>query len=87
MNAEEIMQKAQEIVAGHSDDRDTGRERSMTKIVEVFNTLTGKDLTEHEGNLFMVCLKLVRAVKDPSNADNYIDMAGYASMAGETQTR
>ena len=84
MNAKEIMEKAIAIVDGHAADRDIGKERSMKKIVEVFNKLTGHELTEREGDIFMVCLKLVRMQVKTNDMDSYVDALGYISMASET---
>lgn len=80
--AEETIDRALSILNGNSD-RDEGRERLMKKIVEVYNKLTGNNMTETEGYLFMTTLKLVRMVKNPSNLDNYIDAIGYIAMGSE----
>ncbi len=81
---EDVIEKAKNIVEGHASDRNLGRERSMKKIVQVFNELTGKDLTEHDGDIFMVCLKLVRMQLDKFGEDHYIDAIGYLKMASES---
>jgi hypothetical protein len=39
-------------------------------------------LDELDVAMFMVCLKLVRAGRNPSHYDNFIDIAGYATIAG-----
>lgn len=82
---ESIIEKAKEIVDGHASDRDLGKERSMKRIVDVFNKLTGKDLTEHDGDIFMVCLKLVRMQLDKVGEDHYVDAVGYLQMAFEAK--
>jgi hypothetical protein len=68
------------------DSPDTG-ERSMHDIVTMFNTLTGKDLTEKEGWMFMCCLKLVRLAKTHgiSSTDSIVDLVGYASLISEAE--
>lgn len=64
--------------------RDGEPERSMSRIVEAFNTATGHVLSEGDGWLFMVVLKVVRAARGAApGLDTFRDMAGYAALAGE----
>jgi hypothetical protein len=79
-----LFAEARQILEGHISDRDIGKERSMKKIVEVFNTLTGQNLTEHDGDIFMVCLKLVRMQRAFKVRDNYVDALNYIAMAYES---
>ena len=58
-------------------------ERSMAKTVELFNVLKGTELTEEDGWKFMQLLKLVRSEQGVFRADNFVDGAAYASLAGE----
>jgi hypothetical protein len=60
-----------------------GGERSMGKTVDMFNALTGLGLTEEQGWLFMVCLKMVRSQQGESRSDNYVDGSAYFALAGE----
>ena len=62
-------------------------ERSMEKTVMAFNALTGQDLSETEGWLFMMTLKMARSTQGRFKADNYEDLAAYASLAGESAAR
>jgi hypothetical protein len=59
-------------------------ERSIGKTVTMFNTLTGAGLTDEQGWLFMVCLKMVRAQQGRYRADSYEDGAAYFALAGES---
>lgn len=67
-------------------DQDSG-ERSMKKTVEMFNTLTGSDLSEEQGWKFMVCLKLVRSEYGNFQLDDYEDMAAYCGLAAEPASK
>jgi hypothetical protein len=85
MKAEEILAKA----AGHLADRaktydKPEGERSMRKTVDMFNVLTGGELTEEEGWMFMVLLKMVRSQQGEHKDDNYEDGAAYFALAGES---
>ena len=83
--AHDILQTA----AQHMEERaatydQQGGERSISKTVEMFNTLTEHGLTEEQGWLFMVCLKMVRAQQGRYRADSYEDGAAYFALAGES---
>jgi hypothetical protein len=85
MKAEDILTKA----AGHLADRaktydKPEGERSMRKTIDMFNVLTGGELTEEEGWLFMVILKMVRSQQGEHKYDNYEDGAAYFALAGES---
>lgn len=67
-------------------DSDQG-ERSMARTVEVFNTLTGKALSEEQGWLFMVCLKLARGSQGAFHLDDYVDSAAYCALQGEAAAK
>lgn len=58
-------------------------ERSMGKTVAAFNAIHGTSLTEVQGWQFMELLKMVRATQGAPRADNYVDGASYAALAGE----
>lgn len=58
-------------------------ERSMAACVRIYNAVTGQQMTERQGWMFMVALKLARSMKGAPKADTYIDMAAYAALLGE----
>lgn len=60
-----------------------GGERSMAQTIALFEVLTGKKLTELEGWRFLICLKLARSTTGKPKRDSYVDLAGYAALAGE----
>ena len=63
-------------------DRPSG-ERSMARAVASFNALYNHTLTEEQGWQFMSILKKARAVGGRVHADDYVDDAAYAALAGE----
>lgn len=75
--------------AAHMEDRaatydSPGGERSMSKAVDMLNTLTGgPSLTVEQGWLFMAILKMVRSQQGDFKLDNYEDLAAYAALAAE----
>lgn len=73
---------------GHMKDRSAtydkpAGERSMGATVDAFRAITGHDLTEEQGWLFMGLLKMVRSQQGEFRADNYEDLAAYAGLQGE----
>ena len=66
-------------------DAESG-ERSMARTVAIFNAMTGQNLTELEGWRFMISLKLARGMQGQAHLDDYVDLAGYAALAGECAT-
>lgn len=67
---------------GNDNGYDKGQERSAAKIAAVFNTLTGKDLSEADVWTLLIVLKLVRNDRK-YKVDNIVDLAGYVSLLGE----
>jgi len=80
--ANEILKQAEAMLTDRANDRDVEEERSMSKIVKVFNEIYGKDLTTEQGWQFMTILKMVRSSVG-QKADDYIDGACYFALAGE----
>lgn len=63
-------------------DKPTG-ERSMQSTVEAFKAVTGIEMTEELGWIFMVLLKAVRSQQGQVKADSYEDASAYCALAGE----
>ena len=83
--AASILQDAIDAMSERGNSYDTdgkGVERSMDKVVAMFNTLTRHTLTTEQGWDFMILLKLVRASQGYKH-DNYIDGSAYFGLAGE----
>lgn len=69
------------------DSTGNNSERVMDRIVDMFNAATGHELTEAQGNIFMVCLKVVRSETSTyHDDDHYIDGINYFAMAGESSS-
>lgn len=83
MKADEILSQGVDTIAQRGKAYDSGEERSMGKVVSMFATLTGHHLTEVQAFQFMEVLKMVRSSQGEYNADNFLDGACYAALAGE----
>lgn len=90
MKRDEILQQASVLLntdrqADYGDAYDTHR-----TIAEMWTALLYHDdvdvkMDAHLAALFMVCVKLARAVKT-RKPDSYLDMVAYAALAGEFAT-
>lgn len=86
--APEILQAAIAEMADRAATYDKPEgERSMAATVEAFKAVTGHDLTETQGWLFMALLKAVRSQQGAYRADSYVDGAAYFGLAGEAAAR
>ena len=83
MNANDFLEMAIEAIGQRAEERDIERERSAARAADIFSTLAGKEMSEKEAWQFMCCLKLVRSATGKFKADDYVDLAGYAALAGE----
>lgn len=81
-----LLKLAANTIVARGAKRDSGSERSMERIVKVFSALTDHEITEEEGWLFMVVLKLCRE-RTGSDMDNWVDGAAYMALAAEAVAR
>lgn len=82
-----ILREAEALVEGDRAETHGPKERNHQNIADHWNAyLTGRlnrFLTAHDVALMMVELKIARTKEGVTNRDNYVDMAGYAGLAGE----
>lgn len=87
VSAPGLLTKAKDLLdeRGKTYDPKGKAERSMKKIVQAFNTITGQDLTEVQGWEFMAVLKQVRFFQNESkpHADSLEDLISYSALLGE----
>ncbi len=87
--AYDFLKESSDILTERGVEYDTsndpsGGERSMGKTVNVFNIITGKDLTEAEGWLLVQLLKDVRQwTKQEFHEDSALDCISYAALKAE----
>ena len=87
-SAAEILRAAAAVIEERGKVRDNAQgERSMARCVTAFNALTGRELTEIEGWLFMSVLKMARATAGEPHLDDWIDLSGYAALGAECLSR
>ena len=85
--APQLLSKAASIMEqrGKQYDQPSG-ERSMGQAVNAWNAITGCEITESQGWLLMVCLKLVRDnQRTEPHIDSLEDLVAYSSLYGEAR--
>ena len=86
----EIFQEAYNTLEqrGKTYDPTSGQERSMEQIVEVFNALTGHELSVADGWVFMQTVKGVRQQTSPEfHKDSMIDKLSYVLLEAEERMK
>lgn len=80
-----ILGKVSDIVKERGTQRDLIEgERTMSKCVHTFNALTDLNLTEQQGWIFMMILKLCRMQRGSFKEDDYLDTIGYSALLAES---
>jgi len=82
--ASELLQESAALIKQRGVERDAeGGERSMKRTVDSFNAMTGHKLTEEDGWLFMMMLKLSRSRAGKIQPDDYKDLISYSALLSE----
>ena len=82
MNTREYLEKTIKVVRGPRE-RDYGDKTTNHKnISDLWSAYLGKEVSAHDVAICMLLVKVAR-LKHRTTEDCYIDMAGYAAIAGE----
>lgn len=90
MTAQDILREALATIEARGKTYDPAApdgERSMPRIVELFEEQTGVKLTEAQGWRFMQCVKEARLESSPGHRDSVVDKLAYAALELEAVTR
>lgn len=102
LTAADILDQAASTIRQRGVERDQADgERRMGRAVAAFNAVSGRmardprepvpagdlSLTERDGWIFMVILKIARSYGGRHQPDDYLDGAAYMGLAGETAAR
>ena len=90
MTKEEILKRAKDLISGDRNDTHGDAFQNHAEIAEFWNIFLDKKLqpmasiTAEDVALMMVLMKISRNTQGKkNNLDNFIDMCGYAAIAGE----
>lgn len=84
MKREDILDEAKRLITGDRAQTYGDAEDTHARIGAVWGGILGVDEIEPEIVAIMLAgMKLVRAAKQPSHYDSFVDIAGYAAIGGE----
>ena len=90
MTKEEILKKAKDLITGDRNETHGDAFQNHAEIAEFWNIYLDKKLqpmasiTAEDVALMMILMKISRNTQGKkNNIDNFIDMCGYAAIAGE----
>ena len=87
MDKTEILKTANEIITRDRQATHGKAEDNFSRISAMWSAYTGFSITPEDVAIMMAQVKMARFKHNPTYADNAIDMAGYAALAGELATR
>ena len=86
MNRKEILTEADRLTHG---DREKNYGSALTnhqRIASLWSTFLQTDVTPAQVAICMGLVKVARLIETPNHLDSFIDLAAYASIAGEIST-
>ena len=79
----EILREAERLSCGDRDDAYGNPVETMQRTADIFNAITGRDLTADEAAMFHVATKLARLRTSPKHRDSHVDAASYLAIRYE----
>jgi len=83
MKASEFITKAADIVDGDRAKSYGDKTENHKNIADFWAAYLGVPITAHQAAMMMLLLKIARTKTGSDTEDNYVDIAGYAGVAGE----
>lgn len=83
MKAQETLKIAASLVSGDRAKKHGDMFHSHDRIAKFWSAYLGKVIEAHDVACLMALLKIARTQSGETNSDDYIDMVGYAAIAGE----
>lgn len=83
MRAGEIASKAAELVDGDRATAHGDKAECFERIADFWSVYLGMTVTGDQVATMMCLLKIARSQHGAVNLDDYVDLAGYAAIAGE----
>ena len=78
-----LLEEAAALTAGDRNKAYGPPVENMQHIADIFNAITGHQLTARDVPLFHVATKLARLYHNPTHRDSHVDCAAYAAIAYE----
>lgn len=78
-----ILSTAQQLVSSDREKEHGDARKNFEMVAELWSIYLGVDILPHEVPMMMTLYKVARTTENPTNVDNYVDIAGYSALAGE----
>jgi len=87
MKASEILDTAAKLVSGDREASYGDKTQNHKNIADLWSAYLGVPISPGQAAIMMLLLKVARTKTGSGTEDNYIDMAGYAGVAGEINSK
>ena len=88
MNKEEVLARAGKLIGGNRGEIYGPNLVNHERIAAGWRVILDKqDITPGQVATCMAWLKIARLVETPAHEDSWVDLAGYAAIAGEMETQ
>jgi len=86
MISKELLKEATELVGGDRQEEYGDKLTNHTNIADFWSIFLKKKITAHDVAICMALVKIARLMHQHKK-DSYLDLAAYAAIAGEIETR
>lgn len=82
MNPRDITDRASQLLHYDRAEEHGDINLGFARAAQIWSAIIGVDVTPHQVALCMAGIKIARSTMNPSHHDNFVDIAGYAGIAG-----
>jgi hypothetical protein len=87
MNRGEILDEAKRLTLGERDKSYGTPLINHTRIAGLWSIYLEQDITPSQVAICMGLVKVARLIESPNHLDSFVDLAAYASIAGEIESK
>jgi hypothetical protein len=87
MNRGEILDEAKRLTLGERDKSYGTPLVNHTRIAGLWSIYLEQDITPSQVAICMGLVKVARLIESPNHLDSFVDLAAYASIAGEIESK
>lgn len=87
LKRESVLERALDLINGERAEVYGDALEMHKRIAAGWAEILGVEIRPHEVALCMCWLKLARIIETPDHEDSFVDLAAYAALAGEIQSR
>jgi hypothetical protein len=85
VNRKDVLLSAASLINGDRHADYGSAWENHKRIADIWSVVFGHPVTPAQVALCMVGVKIARLVNDPSKADSWVDIAGYAALGSEME--